>query len=833
MRGSRFWLAVSLLGLAAPGCAQVLGLDHQGADGSDAGLPDTAAYDSAVDSAAGQDSAEAGADAAGADSGDATGGDAVSDGSDATADGAGFDASPDSNSDAPAPDGAPDDASEGGLVCVGGTTVCAADGGESFCADTQGDSNNCGGCGTVCAAPLKCAMGSCVVAEPTLSLLAGQLGSSGNLNGTMTASRFNGPWGVAWSGGNLYVADTVNCVIRKIELPSGTTSTFVGAMGACGYTDAVGPAARFNSPVSVAADGQGNLFVTDRVNCAVRQIVIQSLSVTTLAGGAGCGYADGTGGAAKFGTTPNSPPNPVPFGTLEGIVYDGIASVYVADTANHAIRRIAVTPTPGVVTTVAGAPPPMAATAGNVDNAMGANARFNFPAGLAVDKANNLYVADSANNSVRMITLAAPFAVTTIAKSLSTPMGAAFDGVSNLFVTENGAHDVLQIALQAGYPVTKSTGVTNIGNYADGSLNAALFNNPRGIAFDNAGNYYVGDFGNHAIRQVTAATGSVVTLAGLGASHGAGDGTGSAATFNQPWGLAFDGVRTLYVSDYSNSTLRTVDIITGQVVTIAGTAGATGNVDATGPGARFNSPAGLALDGSGHLYVADRSNNTIRKVVLATAAVTTVFGTAGQAGSMDNTGTSILFNQPLELALDGQGNLFVADYANRTIRQIVLSTGMSSTPAGSVGSSSVVDGTGAGAHFSNVTGIAADMSGVYVADTNRLRMLTPSTGQVVTLTGSGGFSDGQGTAADFNFNNNAAQLTFDGAGNLYLSDFTNTLIREFSTTSLSATTIGGVFGSAGGVPGILPTSIPSSPRAAVPIPGGYAFIANNGIFVVR
>src|SRR5439155_497450 len=145
--------------------------------------------------------------------------------------------------------------------------------------------------------------------------------------------------------------------------------------------------------------------------------------------------------------------------------------------------------------------------------------------------------------------------------------------------------------------------------------------------------------------------------------------------FDGPAGVASDGVGNLYVSDYSNQTIRKVVIATGAVTTLAGTPGQYGAADGTGAAARFSDPSAIASDGAGNLYVADVFNNTIRKIVIATRAVTTIAGTAGVAGAPDGTGTAAPFNIPHGIASDGAGNLYVADLIDSTIRKIVIATG--------------------------------------------------------------------------------------------------------------------------------------------------------------
>jgi hypothetical protein len=303
---------------------------------------------------------------------------------------------------------------------------------------------------------------------------------------------------------------------------------------------------------------------------------------------------------------------------------------------------------------------------------------------------------------------------------------------------------------------------------ADGSGAAAQFNGPVGIAVDAAGNLFVADYNNHRIRQV-ARSGAVTTLAG--SASGYTDGTGAAAQFSWPWGIALDARGNLLVGDKGNYRLRKVTP-TGSVTTVAGST--RGNVDGTGTAAKFDFPRGLALDAGGNVFVADASNHRIRKVTPA-GEVTTVAGSA--QGYMDGAGSVAQFNNPAAIALRGDGNLLVADTFNHRIRK-VTPTGEVTTLAGST--RGYADGTGAAAQFNLPYSIALDAAGnLFVADASnhRIRKVTP-TGEVTTVAGSTqGYADGAGAVAQFN---SPAAIALDGDGNLFVSDTENQRIRKIT-----------------------------------------------------
>ncbi len=201
------------------------------------------------------------------------------------------------------------------------------------------------------------------------------------------------------------------------------------------------------------------------------------------------------------------------------------------------------------------------------------------------------------------------------------------------------------------------------------------------MAVDSAGNVYVADTGNSTIREVTPA-GVVTTLAGWSGHTGSGDGTGSAARFYDPEGVAVDSTGNVYVADYFNYTIRKVTPA-GVVTTLAGSVGSSGTNDGVGSAARFSYPKGVAVDSAGNVYVADNGNSTIRQVTPA-GVVTTLAGSPGLYGSSDGTGSNARFGGPSGVAVDSADNVYVADTDNQTIRK-VTPAGVVTTLAGSPG----------------------------------------------------------------------------------------------------------------------------------------------------
>jgi len=345
----------------------------------------------------------------------------------------------------------------------------------------------------------------------------------------------------------------------------------------------------------------------------------QNLTFTTLAGGT-AGTNDGFNATAQFD-----------FPT--GIARDNNGNLFVADLSNNTIRKATPVGDDWMVTTIAGLPA-LGTIGANVDGTNG-DARFYHPEGIVFDATGNLLVVDHDNNTIRQLTS---------------------DG-TNWFVTT--------IAGQAG-----------IRGSVDGTNTDVQFWGPRGIAMDGGGNFYIADASTHIIRKMVhiGTNWVVTTIAGLAANFALSDGTNSNARFNFPFSLAIDPNTNIYIADFGNNAIRKIRPIgTNWVVTTIAGDGVSGSVDGTNSKARFNSPAAVAIDNEGILYVSDQFNNTIRKLapIGTNWAVTTIGGVALVPGANNGFGTNAHFSRPWGLTLDSQKRLFIVDRSNHAIRQAV------------------------------------------------------------------------------------------------------------------------------------------------------------------
>jgi DNA-binding beta-propeller fold protein YncE len=669
------------------------------------------------------------------------------------------------------------------------------------------------------------------------STLAGSSSSAGFVNGDgLTEAKFNFAYGLVVdpTGTNVYVADTGNHCIRKIVISTGVVSTFAGIPESAGFVNGAGIGqAKFFEPRGITIDSAGeNLYVADTTNNRIRKIIISTAAVSTVAGSnSSGGFADGDRlSTARF----NNPVSVVIYGTY----------LFVADSGNQCIRRISLSTDD--VSTPAG-------DAGIVgdDDGGGNFAQFNYPSGIVIDSTGtNLYIVDTGNHLIRKMTglYDTTSSVTTLAGSagnsgfqngtngtsalFDTPTYITLDSFGNLFVTDKNNNCIRKIVISTGgvstYIGSSSYGLVN------GNISDARFWHPEGITIDLSGNLYISDLDNNRIRKV-----GLVDQYGVSAlnfiSPSYTNGSKTVSTFDDPRYAVLFEESTLYVLDSNNNCIRSVNISTGVVSTVAGSEfGTSGNRDGTGTTRSlcglFNTPKGIVMNSSGtNLYISDTGNHRICKVVISSGEVTTLAGsTSGTSGTTNDTGTAARFNSPEGLTVDSsETNLYVADTGNHSIRKIVISTGVVTTFAGSSGTSGNTNNTGSSARFNGPRGITTDSTNLYVADSvnTRIRKIVISTAVVTTLAGSTtGYTDDTGTSAKFK---TPATVNIDRAGTgLFVCDDEVPAIRKIViSTGVVSTITGGA--TAGYNDGLLTAGLYGIPSSVSEGPSGKLYFCDR------
>jgi hypothetical protein len=626
--------------------------------------------------------------------------------------------------------------------------------------------------------------GVTIASQFDVSSLAGPDGGPGSLDGSGKAARFSTPIGVWVNGSMAYIADSINNTIRQVTIPSGDVTTIAGTPGVAGVADGIGASAQFFGPTALWGDST-NLYIADQFNLEIRKLQLSSGTVTTIAGSAKLPAAqvDGVGTKAQFvGPT--------------GIWGDG-TNLYVADTLStgtRAIRKIVLST--GQVTTVADLGPSVPSAASTslslpaplIPVGLWGDGSNLYIADSGRHTIRRMNLVSNGLTTYSGIDSLAGSADGTTA-SFRNP-SAIWGNSKVLYVADTGNDTIRTLPIGNTTPsVGTVAGAASSPGATDAIAANARFNGPAGIA--GAGTtLLITELRNNDVRMMDLSTGGVTTLAGVSSIIGFADGVGSSARFASPWGICGDAANT-YIADYYNLDIRRLDRATGSVLTIAGSPTAGGNIDGSALSqARFGFPTGAWCDGT-NVFVTDSYFDTIRQFNRPNNFVSTLAGNArANSGYLDGVGTNTLFNSPSGIWGDGK-NLYVTDLENAVIRKIVISSASVSTLAGTANITGSVDGIGISAKFLLPTSLWGDGTNLYVTDADSIRKIDLATGAVTTLAGSGnrrGSNDGVGTGARFFL---PFGIWGDGSS-LFVADTGNSLIRKIDLQTGTVTTVAGL-----------------------------------------
>lgn len=653
--------------------------------------------------------------------------------------------------------------------------------------------------------------------EVTLSTGAATVIAGGGIQGysgdggPATSATLSGPNSLVLDpSGNLYFIDLNK--IREINT-SGTISTFAGngqlcsgAKNACGDG---GPAisAQFNMPQQIAFDPSGNMYVADMNDQRIR-VINTSGTISTFAGTGricdGPHFTCGDGGPASqsFLDLP------------AGVVADTNGNVYIADTRDQRVRVV----NNGTITTVIGSGTHCTVPTKNCgDGGPAIKANLFNPWGLALDSNQNIYIADQLDNRIRKVTISTMIINTVAGSGVQgysgdggAPKLAALDQPNGIFINNLG----YIVVSDTGNGRVRISSKGAINTYAGGSTGGdgggpltATLGNPTNVAWDSVGNYYIVDTANNRIREVDTTTNIITTIAGNGSAGWSGDsGPATQAMLNSPTGIAFDGAGNLYIADNGNLRVRMVNT-SGTITTVAGS----GNPcilssNACGDGgsallANITSPTSIALDGSGNLYIADYYDQKIR-MVSPSGTITTVAGMGGKGFTGDSgPATKARLDRPYGVAVDANGNIYIADSQNNRIRCVIGAKNGCNAPKLKVGDITTFafngqptfagdGGTAKSASQQDPLEVALDPSGnLFVSGgaDEVVRRIDGTTFIVSTVAGNpnhplrGGFGGDGGPATSATLDN--VGLAVNGSESLLIADTGNNRVRQVNLSS--------------------------------------------------
>jgi trimeric autotransporter adhesin len=634
------------------------------------------------------------------------------------------------------------------------------------------------------------------------------------------------------TAGNVYFSAS-NAVFK---VSSGGTLTLVAGTSRAGYSGDGGLAikAQLNGPQGIAVDPSGNIYIADSGNNRVRIITTDGV-INTFAG---------TGLTSNGGPRTYNDGNPANTALLKlpkGVALDKNGNVYIADTGDNSIRIVT---TDGIINTFAGDSYPSFAG----DTAAAVDAELHSPSDVTVDSSGNVYIADTGNASIRKVTTDG--LINTVAGSqaigstgdgagatkatLLTPISLVVDSSGNIYILENGDGKIRKVDVTSGNISTiAGTGAAGFGGDG-GAATSAVMNYPTGLAIDGSSNFYIADALNQRIRKIAGTT--ISTIAGNGVSSFSGNGGAALnAQMNSPQGVAVDAAGNLYIADTGNNVVRKVGT-DGNIVAFAGNGQAgNGGDGGAAASAQLKAPQGVSVDAKGIVYIADSGNARVRKVDL-TGNISNVAGngTPGYGGDNGSAGTSQLYT-PTAVAADAAGNLYIADFNNNRIRKVSTNGTITTVAGNGYAGYSGDGGPATSAQLSLPQGVAVDAAGnLYIADTgNNVIRLVNTTGLISTLAGNGlaGFSGDGGLAIQAQIGN-PSSVSVDALGNVYVSDG-STRIRKIFPNGLIATIAGNGTVGYSGDGGLATSASLNSPAAVALDASGNAYIADSANNAIR